>query len=679
MPRPSIAFAATALLAPALAAAPPRWDSIPSSPAHPILNAGSCVVHDNGANVFAFAATTQRFVPLAPTGSPIVGLGDHVAVVRVGSNVYRAWSARRNEFADSAQNLPLVHSAFGDDVALLVFGSQNGFFALAYSAVTNQWKSLFGAFPAGAAADNAAVSDFVVALRTTAGVHGFAARKGEWVALPSSAGAGPPQAKGNVAVATGPIGGGGALATAAFSGVLGTWATSSPLAGADTVLLDHNVAMCRAAADVGPAWRAQAYSAYNGRWVLSSHVHASAATAAVHVSANIVTVASSSDSPPGVEAFGARPGQTFAFLPSNIGGLYMPIGDDYLIANPVLGGKTVHVFSGLCGGTFLPYTFSTTFSGGFAGGHQFIAVDTGGTLVGYAPAKHAFATRPLPAAYDVALEEALSEVRQYGAGGAVFHGFAARHGHFTSSAPQEPGASYATASSGSLIARRQLGGAAAGSILVYDERCDRYPTPFQPGGAAALGAGRNVLVAALDAAPHTVFGYSVARADWSAAGAAAGAPLAAPVVDADVAWFIDAAFALHAFGGDGDMHAYYGWPNDTEFQTFGVSGQFATPASPLALAAAGETGDVATLLLAFGTVCPGLPVGGVQNPLFLDPASLQVLGPLGAIGGSRVLTFSGSGPLLPAPACAEIWVQELLTGGPSGNWLGQRSDALWFL
>ena len=120
-------------------------------------------------------------------------------MVRVGP-VYRAWSARLNQTADLAQNLPLVHTAFGDDVALLVFGTGIGSaVACAYSAVTNQWKSISGTF-AGTIASNAAVSRFVIALRTTGGVYGLSARKGEWVLLPSSTAASTPAADGNVAV-----------------------------------------------------------------------------------------------------------------------------------------------------------------------------------------------------------------------------------------------------------------------------------------------------------------------------------------------------------------------------------------------------------------------------------------------------------------------------------------------
>ncbi len=661
----------------ASASAATRWDVVPYAAANPILVEGSLVLHDDGGDVRVFSATAQRFIKIAPSGSPVLGSGDQVAVVRDGTQ-YRAYSARLNATADLTQGQPLVHSAFGDDVALLVFSGGQGTAGYAYSAVTNQWKPLAGAI-AGSPAANTVVSRFVVAARTVVGVHGFSARKGEWVLLPGSQGAAAPQADGNVAITTGPLNPFGLTLVAAFSGVLGTWALSSPIVPGSKVELDHNVALCRAASG-SSEWIAQGYSAYNGRFVSSTVKHDLALGQATYLSDNVVAITSALDATPGVEAFGARPGLAFAFLPSTVGGLYVPIGEDYLISKPVSGVNTVQVFSGVCSGTFIPYSFTSTFSGGFGGVHQFIAVDLAGTLIGYSAAKHAFAMLPLPVAYDVAVEDAVAELRQYQSAGARFHSIATRHGHFTSSPNQEAGASFATASAGSLVARRQLDGANADGILVFDERCDRYPALHHPGGPTQMTPGTNVLLVMLEGAPHTVAAYSVARGDWNTSPSiATGVPVVAPQAEDNVGCFVDSDGRLWAFGGDGDLHPFYSWPNDTEYQTVGVaSGQIVIPPSPLAIAFAGEPGDLASLLLSLGFLCPGLAVFGYQNPLCLDPSTLSLIGPLGFIGSSRVLALVASGNTLSTPVCVQIWLQALLTNGPSGNWIGRRCEGMWF-
>lgn len=656
-----------------------RWDSIAYSAANPVVMQGSLVVHDNGGDVLAFSATTQRFAKLAPTGSPILGSGDELVVVRVGST-YRAWSARLNETADIAQNLPLVHSAFGDDVALLVFGSgTGGVIAYAYSAVTNQWKSISGAV-VGSVASNAAVSRYVVALRLTGGMHGFSARKGDWVLLPNSSAASPPNADGNVVVTTGPFNPFGPPVAAAFSGVLGNWALSPPVLAGSQVQFDHNVALCRTISGA-TEWVAAGYSAYNGRWVTSTVMkHKIAFGQTVHISDNVVAIVASSDTPPGIEAFGARPGLGFAYLATTIGGTFVPIGQDYMICQPSLLVKTVYAFSGLCGGTFEPYSYSNSFSGGFAGVHQFLAVDNLNKLVGYSAATHSFADVPLSGPFDLVSQDAVGEMRLSGVAGTRFVAFAARHGHFTTSPGQEPGAMFLLASAGSLVARQQMNGAGVGGILVYDERCDRYPAPYQPGAPSKMTPGRNVLLVSLAASPQEVSAYSVARGDWAKSPSTAlSVPLILPLADDNVGYFVDGNSQLCAFGGDGDLHAFYSWPNDTEFQTNGVaSDQLFIPPSPLGLAFAGEPGDLAFGMYSASFVHPGIGVGGYQNPLHLAPTTFAVFGPLGVIGSPRILALTTTGGVVSAPSCVQLWLQSVLTGGPSGNWLGQRCEGVWF-
>ncbi|MBK6939295.1 MAG: hypothetical protein IPH13_03685 [Planctomycetes bacterium] len=671
-----------AFLSIASAKAATRWDSIAYAAANPVVMQGSLVVHDNGGDVFAFSATSQRFAKIAPTGSSILGSGDELVVVRVGP-AYRAWSARLNQTADIAQNLPLVHTAFGDDVALLVFGTGIGSaVACAYSAVTNQWKSISGTF-AGTIASNAAVSRFVIALRTTGGVYGFSARKGEWVLLPSSTAASTPAADGNVAVTSGafnPLDPLGPPVAAAFSGVLGNWALSPPILAGSAVQIDHNVALCRTVAGA-TEWVASGYSAYNGRWVTSTAMkHKIAFGQSVHLSDNVVAIVGSSDTPPGIEAFGARPGLGFAYLASTIGGVFVPIGQDYLICQPSLLVKTVHAFSGLCGGTFKPYAYTNSFSGGFGGVHQFLAVDNQNKVVAYSAATHTFVDMPLPTAYDFAQQDAVGEMRQSSVAGTRFHSFAARHGHFTSSPNQEVGAMFVTASAGSLVSRQQMNGVGAGGILVYDERCDRYPAPYQPGAPSKMTAGRNVLLISLAASPQEVTGYSVARGDWvKSPSSASSVPMVLPLAEDNVGYFVDGSAQLCAFGGDGDLHAFYSWPNDTEFQTNGVaSGQLVIPPSPLGLAFAGEPSDLAFGMYSLGFVHPGAAIAGYQNPLHLAPATLAVFGPLGPIGASRILALTTTGSVVSAPSCVQLWLQCVLTGGPSGNWLGQRCEGVWF-
>ncbi|MFH0943704.1 MAG: hypothetical protein V2A76_00750 [Planctomycetota bacterium] len=180
---------------------------------------------------------------------------------------------------------------------------------------------------------------------------------------------------------------------------------------------------------------------------------------------------------------------------------------------------------------------------------------------------------------------------------------------------------------------------------------------------------------ALQSGNRNVFGYSVQRGNWIEAGAAAGPPLLPPAVEENVGWFVDSAGELFALGSHGDLHSWYQYPNGTEFQATGLA-PISSPPSPFGVTFAGDPGEQVLLLLALAPNYPGIQVGSWLNPLCLDPVSLVVVGPLGAIGPIGLLPVVSQLGTQPAPVCAQIWLQGAFTGGPLGKRLGIRCEPM---
>ncbi|HZM01075.1 MAG TPA: hypothetical protein VFD43_12575 [Planctomycetota bacterium] len=636
-----------------------RWDDIPWSPAAPVIDEGGLILHDNGSSLFAFSAVAQQWMALAPSGSTVLGSGDWVALVAV-SGGYTGYGARRASSSFIAAGGALLGAWVGDDVALVITQSGGAKTAHAYSAVTGSFVSTPYVQVGPTVASDVAVSRFVAVLRSGSSYKGFAARKGVWSTLATPTAPASPVADANVGLGTTSIIGAGPAA-AAFSGVLGTWATSPLLHASNATLLTPNLAFVHA--DAGASWRACGYSAYNGAWVTSPVLRAPVAHA-IHVTDNVLLIQGGPPPEPGLEALGARPGLAWASHGPSVA-LSVPVAPDFAFATtPSGGGDTKLSFSGVCDGTWKPQSFVSFLSTSL--NHAHVATGVDGLMIrGYSPRTNSF-TATIPSFFVPTLSDATVDLTR---ANGVHLAYSARWGTWVEGPPWT--GSDVVATGGSFVARQH----ADGSIDIFDERCNEWPPAFAPGAPSAMHAGRNVLLAQLQSGGLAVHGYSVQRADWTDAGGAAGAPLLGPVVEDDVGWYVDSAGALRAFGAPGDLHFWYQWPNDTEYQTAGVAAPASVPPSPLGFSLHGLPGESAALLFALAPLCPGIPVGAIAGLLWLDPGTLQVLASLGGVGPSGVLAFTGTLGSLGAPQRFTLWMQGFFVT-PGAKRLGTRSDPL---
>jgi hypothetical protein len=635
-----------------------RWDDVAWSPAAPVIDEGGLVLHDNGTALFVFSAVSQSWQSLAPSGSTLLGSGDWVALVEVAGG-YTGYSARRASSTLLAAGGTLLGAFVGDDVALVITQSGGSKTAHAYSAVTGSFVSTPYTQVGPTVASDVAVSRFVAVLRSGASFKGFASRTGAWVTLMTPTAPGAPAAVGNLGLGpTTIIGAGPALA--AFSGVLGTWATSPLLHSSNATLHTPNMAFVRA--DAGASWKACGYSAYNGRWVTSS-VLRSPVPHSIHATDNVLLIQGGPPPEPGLEALGARPGLAWAAYAASVA-LAVPVGPDFAFASSLPGGGDVKLsFSGVSDGTWRTQSFVSFLSTSINFDHVAVGVD-GLMLRGYSPITNTF-TATIPNYFVPTLSDATVDLTR---AGGVHLAYSARWGTWVAGPPWAAGD--VVAAGGSFVARQHLDG----SIDIFDERCNMWPPAFAPGVSSTMHAGRNVLLAQLPAG--AVHGYSVQRADWtSPAGAAAGAPAAGPAVEDDVGWFVDSAGTLWAFGSPGDLHVWYQWPNDTEYQSVGLTLVPPISPSPLGLSFRGSPGETVHLLLALAPLCPGVSVGAIAGLLCLDPATLQIIPGLGVLGPSGVLPSIGSIGSVAAPLQFTLWMQGYFTAGSSKRF-GLRSDPL---
>jgi len=654
----------------ASAAAQPAWDSIPAG-SKPVHMEGALVVHDNGSDIFAFSATARRFHKLGSTGAEI-HTGDWTALLRTQDQV-TMYSARLNNHVTATGVDPLFVKC-EDDVAIYVTPGQfGGLYAIAYSAVTGTADAIpYTPTSAGMNVDIAS-SRFVIVLRMANSVWGFSARFATWIELPNVA-ADKPFADGNVGLVDIPNGFSGN--TAAFSGVLGSWATSPDTHHTNSSVARHNVAYVRADS-TSSLYKACAYSAYNGTWVTSSTARPLNFTN-LHLRDNVIALEGTDVLVPGLEAFGARPGLAWVTYDPFVS--VSSLNQDYVISND-LANKRVVSFSGLCDGTFDVMSFMNP--GGFGavhGAHCSFGIDQAPlpqdtVHYGYSPHTNTWAVNPVKFVYSWSAEDAVIDCI-----GPIanpdFWAYSARAGQWIQGPPYIGSALHVIERTGSVIAHQSTAGPGAGEILMFDERASAWPAPYQPGFTSDMTAGRNLLMLRLHDTARTVIGFSMQRGDWQQSPGVDGPPLIDPVAEENVAYFVDNEGNLCAFASHSDVHAYYQWPNGTEYQTTGVEGT-AIPGSMSGTSWTGDFGESIYLLTALDASFPGVNVFGWQNPVCLDLGTLSVFGPFATVGTSGVVGISGPLPQVAAPVCFDFWVQGAFAGGPQGNRFSVRCDPRW--
>ena len=278
----------------------------------------------------------------------------------------------------------------------------------------------------------------------------------------------------------------------------------------------------------------------------------------------------------------------------------------------------------------------------------------------------------MPAGSVVTGEDDVTDVR-----GGGFRGNASRWGGWTGG-PAVPAAPFATTSSGAVIAHQQLAGAGIGDIYVFDERCDMWPAPFNPGLVSLLTPGRNLVISDPGGVPGgPVHGYSVQRGDWTSPGPIA-TPLAiAPTAEENVAWCVDGAGLLWGFASPNVGHVYFAWPNGTEYH---VSGALAgTTVAPIlgysVLGIPFTTGAFA--LISTDKIAP-VAIPPIAGFVCLDLSWFANLGFLGVTDADclRERLFKVPNPI---GNCLQFWMQPLSYNFGSGiSTFEHRCDPVWF-
>ncbi|MFT5286988.1 MAG: hypothetical protein ACI8TQ_003163 [Planctomycetota bacterium] len=643
-----------------------QWDDTPFDPLMPVIEEGFVVIHENSLGINAFSAASQKWSTISPPGSSLLGSGDWTMLTKEPSGLYRGYSARRNNSA-TIGTTGIVTTFVDDDVILVIDSTAIGAFAHGYSAVYNTWATI-PLLTAPASLD-IAVSRFVAAVRDKNLYHGFAARTGAWSTLSLTDRGGSPSADGNtVLVNLLDISGTGIPNMAAFSGVRGSWAMSPPYDFPPTPMLDHNVASVRIRTTVPGMVSISAYTAYDATWVTSPVVHAPGFFSEA-LTDNVVLV---SDSNPAIafEAFGSRPATWATF-----GGNYslLALDEDYAVLHHLANFDIVG-YSGVCGGVWVPEPTPSGVAVVPIGtpDHQ-LTIRESTTLHNFLPATNSWS--PLsgaPAGSVITGEDAMTDVRA-----GSFRANATRWGGWTGG-PVAPAAPYAITSGGSVVAHQQLAGAGIGDIYAFDERCDMWVPPFNPGLVTTLSAGRNLLISDPGAAAGApVHGYSVQRGDWTTPGPIATPLAVAPTTEENVAWLVDASGRLWGFGSPNVGHVYYAWPNGTEYH---VSGNLPGTTIPpiLGYSILGIPGTTGAYALISATKIPPtifIPFAGF---VCIDLTSFVNLGFFGVTDADCLRERLKVVPL-PLPSCLQFWLQPLSFNFGSGVYTWEhRCDPAWF-
>jgi len=553
----AISFA-SALAAPSVA----QWDAVTYDPASAVHTEGFLIVHDDGSDLMAFSAMAQEWMPIAASGSQVLGTGDFCAAFRTTSGSLAAYSARLHacRTAPIPLGITMIDVQVADDVVLALYEYGGDVFALGYSTENNAWAQLaLGAVPPSSLQYGA--ERFVAAVSEGSLLAGFAARSGTWD-VSSNDSVLNLSMDGNVVVADVIPTPGAARCAAAFSGVLGTWSVSPPVHPAGVTALDHNVAWTMIDIGVGTAFHHGAYSAYTGSWVVSAGPFLTGNWSA-QLSDNVVLMHDSLSQR--FVAFGARPGNALVPVPSSGPWSLVLLGEDGVVLDD-LTSQDLYGLSGLSGTAFVPRSVVGSVTAINGPAHSLHVLDGADTMHSFGPAQASWAAGITfgPTA-SVSAEDAVQLVED----SADFSQYSTRHNSWATGPPKWPGATYSVAVGGSLIAiQEDL--VTSGEMRVFNELWNTWTAPFPQSAMLDMHAGRN-LILFVDSSTGAASAYSAQTNAYTAPPAALTtgvlAPGSLPTVEENVAWFQDGT-SLVAYGSPGEIHSWYAWPRGTEYQVW---------------------------------------------------------------------------------------------------------------
>lgn len=639
------------------------WDAIPYSTLGSFTTEGFLVGYeDPGAGVFAFSASARKWTPVAPAGSTVLGSGDWCLLASDTSGGIVGYSARMN----ASSTLTLVPGTVptivdvSDDVALVIAPNNLGALtAWGYSAVRNTWSPI--ALGSSIAVADYAISRFVIGVRDGNRYHGFASRTSDWTTFVGPGPGATMAADGNTLLVdfASP---GLAPIVSAFSGVRGCWALAPPLAQGTSPSLDHNVAYVEADIGTPSGYSPSAYSAYRASWVSIAPRPFGATTV---LSDNVVLL-EHPDPSIRLAAFGAGHG-TWATLSGAFAAFYV---EEDLATAVDLTSRDVLGFSGLCGG-FWALEANPTGAAPLPllGPDHIGGFDTGTSLHIFLPKDNTWAA-PLPKApFDPVIPaDEVVEVITLGATFAID----TRNGVWMAG-PATPSPPVGT---GSVIAHQTP----AGVVDLFDERCGMWNPGYPLFGPSSLVAGRNLVVASPP--PTGIVGrveaYSVQRCDWTSPGPIATPLTIGPIAEENVAALVDGGGLLWAYGSANDGHAYFQWPNGTEYHVSGKHADSTCRPTLLGYGTRGTPGNFSYLVLGTSLSCPPIVFPGIKGELWMPLGTASLYATLGFHDPDCMLDYR-TALAAPLPFCIQPWMQPLTFDAATFSLCFgcRRADAFW--
>jgi|GEM_PF-2303929 len=544
-----------------------QWDSTEYNYDDVIFTGGFQIVEDDGTNIRAFSAMGQTWLTLAPSSAEIVDpegddYPDWASLIKQADGTYLAYSARFHDFAilDPVDPDPEIY--IEDDVILVVQYdcTTGGYIASAYSAQTNEWQDQAVADPPVLIRTSRFVAGFAIDNPNIPMVYGFGARAGQWNGDNFQANRG--SADGNILCYEDQnFSGGYSMEADVFSGVLNTWDPSPPCYMSDfSTVIDHNVALT-----VTDQWFPVFYSAYRGDWTISPNpLDYYTTNFDLHGDNWILIDRNPGLGSPPYEAFGARPGNTIAWL---VGGPYTFLGaSEDVVVVTWADGTLAFAFSGLRNVSWQmraytsPVRFCLKKPDDEAPDHSVVLADGAGQFHAFSPAHETWAPVLSLADGVYQVDDAVAVVDN----DTERWAYSARWNEWVAGPAKEYGATYNSYIGGSVYCDyKRAGASGVGEIVYFDERRNSWSATTELGERAFLHADRNLMTAS-DLTP-SLCGYSAQRGDWVAAPSAVSLDFGR--WDENVAWYVDDNAMLHAFGSPADTHIWYGWPLDTEYQT----------------------------------------------------------------------------------------------------------------
>ncbi len=632
-----------------------QWASTPRDPIESVRKGANLITHKNSNGIQAFAALTQQWTTVSPSGSTLLGNGDSYVLTRESPSSLRAWSARTNTSAvlGVGPSIAILHG-FGE-VVLITDQSVVPFVLHAYSAMTNTWTSKVlgpnvvitsaGRFAIGALEGNL--------------YHAFSAYSAQWSTLAVGAPGGNPVANGDLVTANLFAGGAGVRRIAAYSAVRGQWQLSplySATIGANSATTNH-LALMRAELPNPTQYSYAGFSAAAGTWTTSPLVHSTASTVSTTVFQNVGMV---TDTDPNArcEVFRAGDGTWLTMTGANLGNT--TVHEDFATISDSLT-QTLYATSALTGGGW------ATLTGGYScnpslGDHVGLCTATGPVRYrAYSAATNSFSSSTLSSPpLNAVTGQGSAVLGVVGTGPYTAAAFSPLSGDWVPGPMISGSDTYQAFTNGSLFVTWNNFTPNGYLLHVFDLHRSAWNAPFQLPPNYTFAVGANHVLAWPSSGSGTIYGYSVQRGDWRTL-TSAGTLISDGGVAAEfsnVVSFADSNGLLWAFSTMDRLQATAQWPLSREYASAGP-GPLGSTLPTLAFAMHGApASELAFVYAAFAVLPSPVAIPGFSGLLDIDPSNAFLLSNLGVFDADGVLETAL--PMsIPTPGGLQVWLQGL--------------------